>query len=324
MGAHTEILDYAHHITERSSRGRSQGERFSKGRPFFPLPHWCVFCGHEARKCYGANDHKFFDSRTHNEVKTDEAAYECNCGWWSVSQSYGQMSCGNNFKQTEVVIRGILRRFDCTSLSLPLDVLRRALLDKGELLNAIHPRKMEELVKSVFEDFFHCEVEHCGRSGDGGVDLALVLSDRPLIVQVKRRRDQSAVESVSAVRELLGAAVVRNVQQVIFVTSADHFSRQSTDEAQIALLRGAVSRFELIDRHRFLASLHLIQDARSKPWWNHLLTTEMEKRRQASMQDVADFVCDCGAVIHSKQSLTGYSVQCTVCRKPTVLRNRVS
>lgn len=83
---------------------------------------------------------------------------------------------------TDVVLSAILRRFDAAAISLPLDVLRQALLVRERLLHDLHPRKMEQLVQSVFRDFFHCGVEHCGRTGDGGIDLALVLSDQPAIV----------------------------------------------------------------------------------------------------------------------------------------------
>lgn len=48
---------------------------------------------------------------------------------------------------------------------------------------------MEELVASVFRDFYECEVEVVGKSNDGGVDVIVIDSDNPIMVQVKRRRN---------------------------------------------------------------------------------------------------------------------------------------
>ena len=189
------------------------------------------------------------------------------------------------------------------------------------MIHDIHLTKMEQLVKSVFEVFFLCEVKHCGRAGDGGVDLLVVVSDAPTaVVQVKRRRDENAVESASVVRELLGAAVLRGVKEAIFVTTADHFSHQSIKEAQTAMARRIVTRFELIDRHRFMASLRLVQPETVSRWSNHLLTRRMVERRNASMCDVVDYSCSCGALIHSNSPSEGHRVRCAVCGRVTVLR----
>lgn len=42
---------------------------------------------------------------------------------------------------------------------------------------------MEELVGSVFSSFYNCEAKIVGKSSDGGVDVILVDSDHPTMVQ---------------------------------------------------------------------------------------------------------------------------------------------
>jgi hypothetical protein len=48
--------------------------------------------------------------------------------------------------------------------------------------------------QSVFKDYFDCEVIHCGRSHDGGIDLILISADEPTVIQVKPRENPLVVE----------------------------------------------------------------------------------------------------------------------------------
>jgi HJR/Mrr/RecB family endonuclease len=125
---------------------------------------------------------------------------------------------------------------------------------------------MEELVGFVFSDFFNCEVQYCGKSHDGGIDLVLVMADKPVLVQVKRRMKPTDVEPVSSVREFLGAALLAGHTDCIFVTSADHFSSVGQAAARKALTRGLVTRYDLIDRRRFLDILDLVRTTKTEVW----------------------------------------------------------
>jgi hypothetical protein len=102
------------------------------------------------------------------------------------------------------LVHAILKEFKTNDVNLPIAALLNALAKDKRLLHQIHPTKMEELAQSVLSDFFNCEVMHVGKAGDGGKDLIVIQKDEPILVQVKRRSKENAVESVSTVRDILG------------------------------------------------------------------------------------------------------------------------
>ncbi|MDM8161479.1 restriction endonuclease [Labilibaculum sp. K2S] len=93
------------------------------------------------------------------------------------------------FKDWQLDINSaILRSFEISSNEVPILSLRTYLTQQNEKIFEIHHRKMEELVASVFREYFACEVKIVGKSCDGGIDLILIMSDNPILVQVKRRK----------------------------------------------------------------------------------------------------------------------------------------
>src|ERR1044072_3699337 len=131
------------------------------------------------------------------------AVWACSAGgWWELQEDTGMELWEQSSSQT-TLLHAILASFDPTSVSTPVSVMRSAVRKNPGLLHKIHPRKLEELVASIFSDFFACEVQHVGKSNDGGIDLVLVNSDSPTLVQVKRRQDPRPAESVATVREFL-------------------------------------------------------------------------------------------------------------------------
>lgn len=83
---------------------------------------------------------------------------------------------------------------------------------------------MEKLVASIFRKHFLCEMKEVGKSHDGGIDLIMIESENPTIIQVKGRKTSSRTESVKEIRDLLGATLPPGSSNCIFVTTADHFS----------------------------------------------------------------------------------------------------
>jgi hypothetical protein len=139
--------------------------------------------------------------------------------------------------------------------------------------NVVEQKNRNQLEKRLLSQFKrearpYLNIEP-GRSGDGGIDLILVLSDAPLAVQVKRRTKPGSVESVEAVRLFLAAMQIRGVTGGLFVTTADHFSRQAHNVAAQAVTLGLVSRFDLIDRHKFFTMIGAIRSDGVPAEWQH-------------------------------------------------------
>ena len=206
-------------------------------------------------------------------------AWSCRCGWWDIQRlgvlgpdtavdadGYEWAHAANWYRH------GILRSFSSSDTNVPTAALRRALVDHPRLVHSLDPRKMEELVASVMSDFIAgCEVSHCGRTADGGVDLVLIHSDSTIAVQVKRRLRPDRVESVSAVREFLAAVKLQGMTGGVYVTTADHFSPQAKEEASRAVTLDLVRTFELVDRHRFFGMINATASApRLEEWRRHI------------------------------------------------------
>jgi restriction system protein len=169
--------------------------------------------------------------------------YECrNCGWWFYDYAYALDHYQPMDSEDRELYRGIVKRFDLSFSRAPLSNLREVIKRDPSLLYKISPRKMEEMVKYCFEAHFGCEVEHCGRSHDGGVDLVMVQADEPVLIQVKRRESPRKAESIGAVREFLGAMLLKRSRSGIFVTTADHFSADAVTAISWAIDEELVRR----------------------------------------------------------------------------------
>jgi hypothetical protein len=189
------------------------------------------------------------------------------CGWW-IGGQYITDGGGRGWTVKELYI-GLLQRYALASAKLPTETLRTALKKSPALIYEVHPRKMEELVGSVFRDFYNCEVRHVGRTGDGGVDLLLVESDNSVIVQVKRRMSQNASEGVSLIREVVGATLLSGHRRAIVVTTG-RFTRGSKKVSHGAVEQGVLERLELIDISQFIEILGLTS-RKVEPAWQRAL-----------------------------------------------------
>ena len=189
--------------------------------------------------------------------RTELFVFECNCGWWGIYYSnddgnidfYEHPDNGSYFE--EEMYCGIIKRFDSSDKNIPTDFLINEIKSNKKILYNVNPKKMEEIVQSVFSSSFNCEVTHCGKSHDGGIDLYYVNSDSPIAVQVKRRTKHEAIEGVSTVRDFLGAMIINNYKKGIIVSTADHFSIESIKVQNSLLKDNKVELFDLYDFKRF-------------------------------------------------------------------------
>lgn len=268
------IFEFGDTVTETDWTTAYHGADRSR---FFARFGWCPSCEQQAPAVHaGSKDDLNAEDSAVSRYYGVQVC-QCSCGWWDLqsTESTGSSST-EGWTEWLSATHGILKRFDVSRLDVPLDLLRRVLTNRPGILEHVHSRKMEELVGAIFRDFYPgCEVHHCGRSHDGGIDLVLVLCDSPtpVAIQVKRRLRHDRGEPATAVREFLGAMQVQGFSRGIYVTTADHFSRDARSDASRVLQRGAVAGLELIDRKSFFSMLGVVRPA-VVPTWRRYMPTE--------------------------------------------------
>jgi len=204
--------------------------------------------------------------------ETQVHLFKCKCGWWGIGE-YGTTK-NINFLHSDSrnkIIAGILKSYEIDSNKIPVNTLNEVLAKDNSNLFKIHPTKLEEIVQHVFSSYYNCEVIHCGKSHDGGIDLMLINSEKPTLIQVKRRTKPDHIESVSTVRDLLGAMFINDTQKGMIVSTANRFSRPSNKIANFLIERGKVEVFELVDFKKFCEMLTLVNTYKMKESWEKLI-----------------------------------------------------
>ena len=271
-----KILDYSSWIYR--FRSLPKGEEAALSKPIVDKQGWCPYC-----RCHiglevleqRTNEYSGEEETDDRKQSEDTSLYslECwlcpTCGWWDMYLTHSE-GIGPEGHVNDVSYRAVLREYDHFSLEIPIETLRLELLKREDIIYKIHNKKMEELVQSIMKDFYPgCIASLCGKSGDGGIDLVVLLSDSPMAIQVKRREKPDSVERVEAVRAFLGASLVRGYEHLLYVTTADHFTGGpygAQTEAQKASERRLVKQFQLINRHQFFDMLHLTTHKDQKNW----------------------------------------------------------
>jgi len=229
---------------------------------------------------YGTCQEEIYVASSFDDVQF----YYClTCGYWSVKMDHKLDAYHEDFtKHTRSIAeyRALLKTFEPQSNLVPMDLLEIEIKENPSILYKISPRKMEDLIAQVFKAYFHCEVIHCGKSHDGGIDLMIVDSDNPILVQVKRRENPNIVEPVNLIRELLGAMYIKSSKRGIFVSTAKKFSIESKKIRNELLETKKLDYFELIDFNRFCDILLLTSKKITKPWndiFLHYLNTDRKE-----------------------------------------------
>lgn len=261
------VLDYSEYTSQSEEYGLNTAPKRSDNESlFFHKREFCVFCNSKTERIY---HNPRVDIETMPGVAWHKInnVFSCSCGWWEHT-FYGYLEAEHEgFKDWAFEVdSAILRQFDIDSNKVPIQSLRQYLGSKSEEIYHIHHKKMEELVASILSEHFNCEAHVVGKSNDGGIDLILIEADETIIVQVKRRTRKDKVEAASQIRELIGATLLQNSRQCIFVTTANRFSSQAVKTRNLALERNLVHRFDLIDREKFIALLQLNKKSSVFPW----------------------------------------------------------
>ena len=133
-----------------------------------------------------------------------------------------------------------LREFDGNLPEGCNDELALHIRRHPDLLHSFNPKRFEKFVADVFRaNYTNAEVIHVGGSGDGGVDVLLIDTEKEQwFIQVKRRGPQKPSEEVRTIRELLGAMFVDGVRIGIVVSTVERFSPDARGLVAKAKKRG--------------------------------------------------------------------------------------
>lgn len=203
------------------------------------------------------------------------------CGWWWADHEDHTNFSGKHETHwlSNTYYEGILRRFDASSKSVPIEELRRFISTHPTATTSLHHAVFEKLVASVYHDLFNCEVRQVGGPGDNGVDLWMIQADQPCLIQCKRRQNDSAIQGVEAVRELVGAIIFAGTQRGHLVTNARRFSGPAQRAAGSKALVETNIEITLINREDLLRMLQ-IANGRLEAYWADLLKQAMLKAQQ--------------------------------------------
>lgn len=138
------------------------------------------------------------------------------CGWWKILEKYWM---GADWQMWGVFfgLNGTLRNLNLHDSSTPMWEIRSYLIRNYDKRYNVNPRLFEELVADVYKDFGYHSI--CTTySNDGGIDIILSKNNYVIGVQVKRTKNRVKAEHI---RSLLGALVVNNFKNGIFVSTSD-------------------------------------------------------------------------------------------------------
>ena len=277
MKRQIEPLDYKDSISVRNSWHPEDDQFLVYRGP-------CPFCGTQLRQRYS----EFAIDPYWNEGFLHESWACIACGWWwhgtLPDHSY---SIGDTYV-------AVLR----LTPSIPPELVAgiAEVRANTERLFAMDPTKFELFVGDILSAFYKCEVVHCGKSHDGGVDLILLDSDLGKIpIQVKRRSKPKSVESVSLVREFRGAMLLNGHDRGKIVSTADHFSPEAVEASTPKPHHLVSQEIELINCRRLLDIMDLLctpgQHLDNLRGGRHLSIKDPEARRRI-VRSLKDFVAE--------------------------------
>ena len=269
------IFDYSEYTPLRGEMGIVNYETVERGESFFSHESICPFC---EKKISNTVFFKRDDSKNEwllGSFCQSETVVQCpDCGWWEHKYTNHSDAIIDGIRANDVEINtAILKKYRDDDSEVPIGLLRSYIETHPDKIYGINSHKMAELVRDVFSDFYpQCKVIPFGKTRDGGKDGLIVDGGgKQTIFQVKCRTSPTATEGVAPIRELLGVAMLEeNPAGCIFVSTADHFSRDAQKTAQRAVTLKRVDCFDLYDCTGFLELLNMTKSEPSKAW-EHLL-----------------------------------------------------
>ncbi|MBF0417958.1 MAG: restriction endonuclease [Magnetococcales bacterium] len=226
---------------------------------FWHLTETCPYCG-TPLNCiksvpYGYDGEYGKELASNEQTLAKLIAEICNtCQWWRVVELISDdfWKSGHSFGH---YTHAVLKTTTIDSASIPLDALEDYLKNNPDKVYNIHYKKMEELACSIIREQYMCDVQLCGRSHDGGIDLLMIVGEEITPIQVKRRMSPSRREGVSVVREMMGVMLRDGYRNAKVITTAEKFTYDAINDVSKLLASGRADTFELIDFGMFMGLL---------------------------------------------------------------------
>ena len=180
--------------------------------------------------------------------------YLCNlCNWWHSTKEGRINGVGRNTYSPNIHYP-VLEEIDISSNSIVINDLKLNLLKNWEDRKLISAGAAESLVQSILKEHLSCDVRTSTANvndPDGGIDLHVCSKNGNIIsaVQVKRRISKNT-ESVSEVRNFVGALEIEGINKGIFVTTADRFTKPANKIPEKLKSINSRLELELIDGQR--------------------------------------------------------------------------
>lgn len=170
----------------------------------------------------------------------ERALHVCQiCGFWTVLNSKGLLDVpteevfpgrhqggyerplGEYEASVEIDgMYGTLKDFSIEDIVVPCDELKRYLMGRYNDRMKIHPKKMEEIVESIFKSA-GMTTRATSYSKDGGIDIFVLEHPGDKLVGVQVKRTKNKIEC-AAIDTFQGALIRNDVTKGIFVTTSDY------------------------------------------------------------------------------------------------------
>ena len=267
------ILDYSQYVSEKGSKGIVNDKVINNNISIFKHDSTCPFCKEKIDNVI-YHKHKIETPEwLYGSFEQWETVIQCpKCGWWEHKYLNASDAIIDGIRASDVEYdSAILKSYDDNSIEVPILSLREYITKKPDILYKIDAHKMEDLVRSVFSDFFpSCKVKKFGQTRDGGKDgLIIDENGKQFLISVKRREASNSTEGVGTLRDLIGATVISdNVSGCIVVSTADHFSKPAKDYAEKVVDKKIIETFDLVDCKEFLRLTDLTREKMPIVWEN--------------------------------------------------------
>ncbi len=185
-------------------------------------------------------------------LKTSLWACQC-CGWWLIlgEEGYGGRVTNLHYYWSRSALKNLALLDD----EMPTDELARYLTAKYDSHRHVDPRRFEDIVGGILQEF-GLTVVVTSYSGDRGIDVIACLNEDDDLLGIQVKRYKSKIEA-SLIREFAGAMLLNGITRGVFVTTGGFRSGAYLTASDYTRLGYPI---ELWDGKRFL---EMIQISRS-------------------------------------------------------------
>jgi restriction system protein len=212
-----------------------------------------------------SNKFSSFHNNKYGIIKINEELYDgkdillfCSkCGWWQTRYEFYMKEFISNYAYQH---HSILESIDISDGNINLNDLKLHLINNWDDRRFIEAGKAEELVRDILKEHLSCDVFYTTshvNMPDGGIDLFVCHENGNIktAIQVKRRKNMEP-ESISEVRNFLGAMIIEGYQNGIFVTTAERFTKNVHEAVNKLKFSQSNLNLNLIDGNNLLEIIH--------------------------------------------------------------------